>query len=143
MLILEFKEHVANLDVLRFKLPNGHIPEHFHITEIGVLDKAFVDCGGHQSRSTSVCFQLWTADDFDHRLSPKNLLSIIKSSEKYLKYGNWNVQVEYQAETIGIWGLELKDGIFCLMPIKTDCLAKDKCGIPVVQNDCCSGTDCC
>ena len=150
MLVSEFKEHVRSiskeyggLDVLRFKLPNGHVPEHFHITEVGVSDKCFVDCGGYQRRLTYVCFQLWTADDYDHRLSPKKLSSIIEAAEKSLKPGDWLVQVEYQAETIGIWGVEFKDGVFCLTPTKTDCLAKDKCGIPVIQNDCCSGADCC
>jgi len=148
MLLSEFKEHVAKWndlheDVLRFKLPNGHVPEHFHITEVGVSDKRFVDCGGYQRQSTYVCFQLWTADDYDHRLSPKKLSSIIEAAEKSLKPGDWLVQVEYQAETIGIWGVEFKDGVFCLTPTKTDCLAKDKCGIPVIQNDCCSGADCC
>lgn len=143
MILSEFKKHVGNLDVLRFKLTNGHVPDHFHITEVGVSDKCFVDCGGYQRQSTYICFQLWTADDYDHRLSPKKLLSIIEAAEKRLKPGDWLVQVEYQAETIGIWGVEFKDGVFCLTPTKTDCLAKDKCGIPVIQNDCCSGTDCC
>ncbi len=128
MILSEFKKHVGDLDVLRFKLPNGHVPDHFHITEVGVSDKCFVDCGGYQRRSTYICFQLWTADDYDHRLSPKKLLSIIETAEKNLKRrskpvypnGDWLVQVEYQAETIGIWGVEFKDGVFCLTPTKTD-----------------------
>jgi hypothetical protein len=63
------------------------------------------------------------------------------------------VEVEYQSETIGKYGLEF-DGInFLLTPTQTDCLAKDKCGIPAEQEDaeevgteasCCSpSTGCC
>ncbi|MGX7836089.1 DUF6428 family protein, partial [Campylobacter fetus subsp. venerealis] len=56
--------------------------------------------------------------------------NIIELSEKVLELEDLEVEVEYQAETIGKFGLDF-DGInFLLTSKQTDCLAKDKCGIP-------------
>ena len=40
---------------LRFALPSGDlVPDHFHVTEVGRIDKAFIDCGGTR-RSAAAC----------------------------------------------------------------------------------------
>jgi len=39
--------------------------------------------------------------------------------------------VEYQADTIGKYGLDFDGNHFLLTTKQTDCLAKDTCGIPV------------
>jgi len=44
--------------------------------------------------------------------------------------GNLEVEVEYQSDTIGRYGLSIESNRFALTPTYTDCLAKDKCGIP-------------
>lgn len=34
-------------DLSIFKLENGNsVPEHFHVTEVGIITKDFIDCGG-------------------------------------------------------------------------------------------------
>lgn len=144
MKILELKKILKNLKTLKFKLPNSHVPDHFHITEMGLVIKNFIDCGGCKREASTICFQLWTADDFDHRLSPKKFLSIIDSSEQILKYEeDLSVEVEYQGETIGIWELDFKNNIFYLLPKKTNCLAKEKCGLSIIQKEECCNTNCC
>ena len=40
------------------------------------------------------------------------------------------IEIEYQLETIGKYGLEYQDGVFKLTNKLTNCLAPDKCGIP-------------
>ena len=75
-------------------------------------------------------FQLWNADDYDHRLHPEKLLHIIELSEKVLEMGDLEIEVEYQADTIGKFGLEFNGTNFLLTTKQTDCLAKDNCGIP-------------
>lgn len=46
MTLAETKALLPTLDALAFKLENGMpVPAHFHLTEIGVVDKRFVDCG--------------------------------------------------------------------------------------------------
>ena len=76
-------------------------------------------------------FQLWNANDYDHRLNPDKLLNIIELSEKVLEMGDLEIEVEYQAETIGKFGLDFEGKNFLLTSKQTDCLAKDQCGIPV------------
>ena len=77
-----------------------------------------------------VNFQLWEANDFDHRLAPKKLNEIIVLSEKVLGLEDAEIEVEYQSDTIGKYGLEFNGKDFTLISTQTNCLAKDKCGIP-------------
>jgi hypothetical protein len=73
MRISEIKEQLTNLENVTFMLPNGSfVPEHFHVTEVGLVTKNFIDCGGKVRNETVVNFQLWNANDFEHRLKPKN-----------------------------------------------------------------------
>lgn len=145
MKISEVKKQLQNLEILKFKLSDGSlVPEHFHVTEVGVVVKNFIDCGGTVRSEKFVSFQLWKAHDFDHRLAPQKLLKIIELSEKVLELEDLEVQVEYQSDTIGQYGLEFDDGVFHLTVKQTDCLAKDKCGIPVLPlSSCCGDSSCC
>jgi hypothetical protein len=52
------------------------------------------------------------------------------SEEKLGIDDNLEVEVEYQGATIGKYHLEYTGGHFVLVNTHTDCLAKDKCGIP-------------
>lgn len=155
MRLSEIKNTLNDLNEVRFQLPNGEIvPEHFRVTEVGSVRKYFIDCGGTVRSEEVVNFQLWTADDFDHRLSAEKLRSIIELSEKQLGLGDHEIEVEYQSDTIGKYGLEVRDGVFQLMAKQTDCLAKDKCGVPTekprvrlsalgASNGCGPGSGCC
>ena len=47
MKLSEFKSHLNQMETVQFVLPNGSlIPPHFHITEVGQIEKRFIDCGG-------------------------------------------------------------------------------------------------
>jgi hypothetical protein len=81
-----------------------------------------------------VNFQLWTADDFDHRLEAQAVIGIIEMAESELGLGNLDVEVEYQSDTIGKYGLEFDGQVFQLTSTQTDCLAKEKCGIPTAES---------
>ena len=75
-------------------------------------------------------FQLWEANDFDHRLAGSKLLGIIDLSERTLNLGDYDVEIEYQTDTIGRYGVAFDGSRFVLTNKITDCLAKDNCGIP-------------
>lgn len=78
-----------------------------------------------------VSFQLWEANDYDHRLHPEKLVHIIELSQKVLEIeDSLEVEVEYQGTTIGKYGLAFDEGHFLLTTKMTDCLAKDQCGVP-------------
>ena len=72
MKLSEVKNQLSTLETVTFQLPNGtFVPEHFHVTEVGLVTKNFIDCGGTVRNETVVNFQLWDANDFEHRLKPK------------------------------------------------------------------------
>jgi len=148
MKLSEFKTILNTKETIAFELPNGKlVPSHFHVTEVGEITKKFIDCGGTVREEKVVNFQLWEADDYDHRLHPKKLNGIIELSERVLGLEDLEIEVEYQGETIGKFGMDYK-GDNLLLPSKvTDCLAKDNCGIPVkeevVENTCTPGSGCC
>lgn len=131
MKLQEVIEVLESLDEVNFILPNGQfVPKHFHVTEVGKIDKNFIDCGGVVRHESVVNFQLWQADDYDHRLAPQKLKAIIQLSIDKLGLQNDEIEVEYQGETIGKYGLSFEAGSFLLVSKQTDCLAKDNCGIP-------------
>jgi len=132
MKLSEFKNQLSSITELNFVLPNGTIvPQHFHVTEVGQVTKHFIDCGGTVRNEIVVNFQLWEANDFDHRLAPQKLKDIIALSEKVLGIQDAEIEVEYQSDTIGKYGVEFNGKQFNLTSKLTACLASDKCGIPV------------
>jgi len=155
MKLSEIKRHLAITETVNFKLPTGeYIPQHFHVTEVGLISKHFIDCGGTERFEKVANFQLWNANDLDHRLQPQKLLNIIALSEKILGMEDLEIEVEYQSDTIGKYGLHFTGKDFTLVPKQTACLAQDNCGIPSKQKiqlvelqkqtTCCSpGGGCC
>jgi len=134
MKLSEIKEHLNKVNTVTFELENGSfVPEHFHVTEVGIVSKNFIDCGGTVRNEKVANFQLWDANDFDHRLKPQKLLNIIALSEKVLGMEDLEIEVEYQTETIGKYELGFRDNNFVLLSKQTNCLAQDKCGIPADQ----------
>ncbi len=97
---------------MEFQLENGtFVPEHFHVTEVDRSPKNFIDCGGVIRSEKVVNFQLWNADDFEHRLKPAKLLNIIKLSEDKLGIEDAEIEVEYQSGTIGKYDLDFTEKI--------------------------------
>lgn len=147
MNIKELKVVLEKLQELDFKLnfqlfDNQYIPSHFHITEIGSISKCFIDCGGTKRVDKKISFQLWVADDIDHKLTPKRFLDIINAIDLDPKN---EIEVEYERhDTIGKYQLTFNNEIyeFILQPLHTNCLAPDKCGVVAERSDCC-GPNCC
>lgn len=147
MKLSEIKTHLNALATLSFQLPDGtFVPQNFHVTEVGLITKDFIDCGGTIRKETVVNFQLWEdSNDEDHRLKPEKLLKIIELSEKVLGIGDYEIEVEYQDRTIGKYDLGFDGGRFLLLNKQTACLASDQCGVPaekkkVVLSEIASGT---
>lgn len=135
MKLSEIKQHLAQLDTIAFQLPNGTlVPNHFHVTEVGKVTKHFIDCGGTVRHEDVVNFQLWEANDYDHRLHPEKLVRIIELSEKTLGIGDLDIEVEYQGNTIEKYNVDFDGTNFLLTSKHTDCLAKDNCGIPTEKS---------
>ncbi len=134
MKLSEIKAHLAQAESVNFQLENGTpVPEHFHVTEVGVVTKDFIDCGGTVRHEKVANFQLWDANDFEHRLKAGKLLNIISLSEKVLAMEDLEIEVEYQAQTIGKYDLGYDGKNFLLIAKTTACLAPDLCGVPEVK----------
>jgi len=135
MKLSEVKTALQNLESITFQLPDeSFVPSHFHVTEIGVITKNFIDCGGVIRTENKVNFQIWEDEkDIDHSLKPGKLLDIISLSERVLGIEDADVEVEYQEHTIGKYQLEFDGKKFLMFNTYTDCLAKDNCGVPEVK----------
>jgi len=157
MKLSTIKEILPTLENVEFQLEDGSfVPEHFHVTEVGMITKNFIDCGGVIRNEKVVNFQLWNADDFDHRLKPSKLLKIINLSEEKLGIEDFEIEVEYQSTTIGKYNLDFNGKNFVLKNKTTACLAEDACEIPQQKekrnlseltanqsNSCTPGSGCC
>lgn len=153
MTLNQIKEALQKATEVNFKLHTGnYVPSHFHITEIGLITKHFIDCGGTIRSEKNVSFQLWNANDTDHRLKPQKLLDIINLSQQKLGIENHEVEVEYQTETIGKYNVFYDGKDFLLTPKHTACLAEDSCGIKPehlnitkknIETCCTPGSGCC
>jgi len=157
MKISQFKKYLDSISQINFIQPNGHfVPRHFHITEAGLTTKHFIDCGGTVRIEKTVSFQVWTANDFKHRLDPQKLKKIIGTAESLFGEEDLEIEIEYQTETISRFGLDFDGNNFLLTTKQTNCLAKDQCGIlpekakvnlsdlQTSQNTCCTpGGSCC
>lgn len=156
MNISQLKNHLQSVNSIEIINPEGQaIPAHFHLTELGLNTRHFIDCGTDIHTDEYACLQLWIANDTDHRLSPEKFLKIIEASSNIIQHKDLEIEVEYQTNTIGRYGLDFKNGQFHLTNKFTDCLAKDKCGVPTQKkkiqlaelsssNACCTpGGGCC
>lgn len=148
MKLSEIKNELKRLNTIAFQLPDGElVPNHFHVTEVGKVTKHFIDCGGTIRNEEIANFQLWEANDYDHRLHPEKLVHIIELSEKALSMPDLEIEVEYQMkDSIGKFSLGFDGTNFLLTSKQTDCLAKPSCGIPAEKEKtvCCgSETVCC
>ncbi|MFQ3575910.1 MAG: DUF6428 family protein [Cytophagales bacterium] len=132
MKLSELLEHLKSLNELNFIDEKDElIPRHFHITEVGIKSKRFLDCGGTSRTEDKVYFQFWLADDYDHRLSPQKLVGIIEKYDFRLNDYELDVEIELQLpSTIGLFGLSSDKDYFKLTSLQTDCLAKGICDVP-------------
>ena len=128
---------------LEFILPNGRsIPAHAHITEVGRLDKTFLDCGGETHKTSACSLQAWVANDIDHRLNAGKLAAILEEAESILCEGDPVVEIEFEQELISQFPIAEAEGndswiTFRLTTKHTDCLAKDVCLPKDAETECC------
>ena len=132
------------------KLPNEKdIPHSFHITEVGLISKTFVDCGG-KVHTLQICqLQAWIGPDIDHKIEASKMTKILKLSEQIVPNEQVDVEIEYEEGVISQYPI-LKAVVsdsavtLYLTTKHTDCLAKDIC-LPQIgsKSSCCEGGGCC
>lgn len=159
MTLAELKALLSGNAEKRFQidLPDGSpVPVSFHITEVGRVQKTFLDCGGTLRELVTCQLQVWVGEDIDHRIETGKMASILKLAEPYLPDESVPVEVEYEKDVISqytISGVEVSaDAVVLRLAHKhTECLAPELCGLPALpsgkgvgQSECCPGqTNCC
>lgn len=108
------------------------IEPHFHVTEVGRVQKDFVDCGGTVRRLVTCLLQTWVGDDTDHRITGGKLLKAFAHAAPVL--GTEDLPVELEYETCNVVQLvvasvrqEPNRLVLQLGSKHTDCLAKEIC----------------
>jgi hypothetical protein len=148
-------EH-ANLH-FRIRLPDGEaVPVSFHVTEVGRIQKTFLDCGG-TLRETSTCqLQIWVGEDYDHRIETGKMASILGKAKSILPDDSVPVEIEYEDNVISQYIITdhdiLDDAVILALANKhTECLAPELCGLPSLnrlpaiggKSSCCGPSGCC
>ena len=139
----------ANPSQLHLMLPDGDfVPAHFHVTEVGRVQKDFIDCGGTVRSTTACVLQVWVADDTDHRLDTGKLAKIIGLAAPLLKSGDLPVEVEYEDGVVSQYPLSAVEvtpaGVLLHLGTKhTACLAMDQCGVGAAKTACSPTGGCC
>lgn len=112
------------------------VPPHFHITEVGLVEKNFIDCGGTLRSSKACVLQVWVANDKDHRLKTDKLAKILQLASKSLPIKDLEIQIEYESSNVAsqyfLKEVFVHPGdllLFTLSGKRTECLAPDKCGV--------------
>lgn len=134
---------------IHLMLPDGDfVPAHFHVTEIGRVQKDFIDCGGTARSSTSCVLQTWVANDTAHRLTAGKLARVFELAESVLRSDELPMEIEYENGTVSVYpvaGAEFTPAgvLFHLGRKHTDCLAPDRCKVTPAAAGCAPGAGCC
>ena len=134
---------------LHLMLPDGSfVPAHFHVTEVGRVQKDFIDCGGTRRSTTACVFQVWVAHDTDHRLDTNKLAKIVQVGTPLFPSMSVPVEVEYEQGAVTQYPVQQAEvtpsGVLLHLGSKhTACLAPDRCGVGAVEEACCPTPGCC
>jgi len=132
--------------LVRFVLPDGGlIPIHAHVTEVGRVDKRFIDCGGTRRSESHCLLQTWVANDEHHRLNAGKLAGIIHKGMELLEDETLPVQIEYEEDLVSqfpVSAVSEDEGVIYVHTglRHTDCLAKELC---IPDTGCCGTSNCC
>lgn len=135
---------------------NDVVPANFHVTELGRVQKEFIDCGGTPRATVHCQLQLLVAGDTDHRLTAGKLLKIFEFSAPVLRGENLPLVIEHEdCRTIAFPLREFtatpEQITFQLDLPHPACLAADACGLSPEEagvggasSGCCTpGSGCC
>ncbi len=134
---------------LHLMLPDeSFVPAHFHVTEVGRVQKDFIDCGGTVRSTTACVLQVWVADDTDHRLETNKLAKIVRLAAPLLKGDDLPVEVEYENGVVSQYPVSAAEvtpaGVLLHLGTKhTACLAPDRCGVGPTESACSPTAGCC
>ena len=129
------------------QLPDGQaVPRAFHITEVGAVNKTFIDCGGKVHSVQTCQLQAWIGPDVDHRIEAGKMADILCKSEAILPGDFLDLEIEYEDQVISQYpiaeAIVSDEAVTLVLKTKhTDCLAKELCIVPL--GGCAPASGCC
>ena len=135
----------------QIQLPDGAaVPVSFHVTEVGRVQKTFLDCGGTLRESTTCQLQIWVGEDYQHRIETGKMAAILGKAKSILPDDSVPVEIEYEDRVISQYTISnhelLTDAVVLVLANKhTECLAPELCGLPAIgaKSPCCGPTGGC
>ncbi len=154
MKLQEFKQLLSNEAEKHFRLslPDGSpVPVSFHITEVGRVQKTFIDCGGVLRESVACQLQVWVGEDVDHRIEARKAAKILDKAKSLLPDESIPVEIEYEDRVISQYLIASHESsadsvILKLAHKHTECLAPELCIVPSKSGkatSCCGPSGCC
>lgn len=131
------------------QLPNEQVvPQSFHITEVGLVSKTFIDCGGKVHTVQTCQLQAWIGPDTDHRIEAGKMADILKLSAAIVPNDLLDLEIEYEDEVLSQYPVSgaIVSGETVTLQLTTkhtDCLAKELCGVPSAEGCGCGPSGCC
>lgn len=119
----------------RLSLPDSSpVPVSFHITEVGRVNKTFLDCGGTLRETTTCQLQVWVGADYDHRIETRKMAGILEKGKSLLPDESVPVEIEYEDRVLSQHTIEghdlIDDAVILRLAHKhTECLAPELCGL--------------
>ena len=134
-------EQEQNKELIFEYAPNNFVGANYHITEVKHIKIDSVDCGAQTDSWNETIVQLWESPlekDKTEFMSVYKALAILKKVGKMKAYDlNSEVKFEYSNKSfhtaqlfVNDYRTEDKKLIFNLGIEKTDCKAKELCGVP-------------
>jgi hypothetical protein len=129
------------------QLPNAQqVPVSFHITEVGQINKTFIDCGGKVHSQQTCQLQAWVGPDEDHRIEAGKLASILEIARSIVPNDDIDIEIEYEDSVISQYPVQgatvSEDAVTLVLTTKhTDCLARELCIVP--SSGGCGPVGCC
>lgn len=164
MTLAELKQLLAehSRKLFQLRLPDSSdVPVSFHITEVGRIDKTFIDCGGTRREKSTCQLQVWVGKDYEHRIETEKMAGILEKGSELLPDKSVPVEIEYEDRVISQYTIahhQIGDTTVTLQLAHkhTECLAPELCGLdmpdlrlPAIEgkaqsaNPCCGPEGCC
>lgn len=135
-----FKEHQGKSLLFEYQ-PNEFVKANYHITEVKHIKIDSVDCGAREDAWNETIIQLWESPK---EIGKTEFMSVYKALSILNKVGRMRpydleseVKFEYSNDTfhtaqLFVNDFEIRDNnlMIKLAVEKTDCKAKEECGIP-------------
>jgi Family of unknown function (DUF6428) len=133
----------------RFVLPDGdYIPAHAHVTEVGLVVRNFIDCGGLVGKEEKIVLQTHVGNDTDHRLRSDRFAKILQLGSRVIPRADLDVDVEYDCCVVAQYPIAeaRPDGQHLNLILRrgrTQCRARERRESETAAGCCAASAACC